>query len=115
MTSHVVKPLTPETFSAWLALAQKHNGVWGGCYCTYFHGDTECTVKSEYDGPMFKQRLVAEASPRPLSSSTATRRSRGASLAAQLNCRAFTTARAQGPCSRKRDSRSSVTSARARP
>lgn len=57
---HVIKPLTPETFPAWLALAQKHNGVWGGCYCSYFHGDTEATVKSEYDGPTFKQRLVEE-------------------------------------------------------
>jgi hypothetical protein len=27
---HVIRPLTPETFPAWLALAQKHNGVWGG-------------------------------------------------------------------------------------
>ncbi|SBS72128.1 GNAT family N-acetyltransferase [uncultured Microbacterium sp.] len=59
-TAHVIKPLTPETFPAWLALAQKHNGVWGGCYCSYFHGDTEQTVKREYDGPTFKQRLVNE-------------------------------------------------------
>lgn len=59
-TSHVIKPLTPETFSAWLALAQKHNGVWGGCYCSWFHGDTEQTVKSAYDGPTFKRRLVEE-------------------------------------------------------
>ena len=57
---HVIKPLTPATFPAWLALAQKHNGVWGGCYCSYFHDDTEDTVKSEYDRPTFKQRLVAE-------------------------------------------------------
>ncbi|MCT9821090.1 GNAT family N-acetyltransferase [Microbacterium sp. W1N] len=57
---HVIKPLTTATFPAWLALAQKHNGVWGGCYCSYFHGDTAHTVKSEYDGPTFKQRLVAE-------------------------------------------------------
>ena len=58
--SHVIKPLTPETFPAWLALAQKHNGVWGGCYCSYFHDDTEHTVKDEYDRPTFKQRLVTE-------------------------------------------------------
>ena len=45
-TPHGIRPLTPETFSAWLALAQKHNGVWGGCYCSYFHGDTEQTIKS---------------------------------------------------------------------
>ncbi len=58
--AHVIKPLTPETFPAWLALAQKHNGVWGGCYCTYFHGDTEATVKGEYNGSTFKRRLVDE-------------------------------------------------------
>ena len=56
----MIKPLTPETFPAWLALAEKHNGVWGGCYCSYFHGDSAETVKSEYDGPTFKQRLVHE-------------------------------------------------------
>lgn len=60
MAEHVIKPLTPETFPAWLALAEKHNGVWGGCYCSYFHGDTESTVKGEYDGPTFKRRLVDE-------------------------------------------------------
>lgn len=59
-TGHTIKPLTSETFPAWLALAQKHNGVWGGCYCSYFHGDTENTVKADYDGPTFKQRLVDE-------------------------------------------------------
>ena len=58
--AHVIKPLTPETFPAWLALAEKHNGVWGGCYCSYFHDDTAEKVKSEYDGPTFKQRLVHE-------------------------------------------------------
>jgi len=39
-TPHVIKPLTPETFPAWLAPAQKHNGVWGRCFGWYFHGDT---------------------------------------------------------------------------
>ncbi len=66
MSEHVVKPLTPETFPAWLALAEKHNGVWGGCYCSYFHGDTvgiadgEGTVKDDYDRATFKKRLVDE-------------------------------------------------------
>ncbi len=60
MTGHVIKPLTPETFPAWQALAEKHNGVWGGCYCSYFHGDTERTVKDDYDRLTFKRRLVEE-------------------------------------------------------
>lgn len=59
-SSHTIKPLTPETFPAWLALAQKHNGVWGGCYCSYFHGDTDRTVKADHDRATFKQRLVEE-------------------------------------------------------
>lgn len=59
-STRVIRPLTLETFPAWLALAEKHNGVWGGCYCSYFHGDTEQTVKSEYDRPTFKRRLIEE-------------------------------------------------------
>jgi len=58
--THEIKALTAETYPAWLALAQKHNGVWGGCYCSYFHGDTAETIKSEHDGPTFKQRLIDE-------------------------------------------------------
>ena len=59
-TAHVIKPLTLETFPAWRALAEKHNGVWGGCFCSYFHSDTAETVKSDYDRVTFKQRLVGE-------------------------------------------------------
>ena len=58
--THEIKALTAETYPAWLALAQKHNGVWGGCYCSYFHGDTAETIKREHDGPTFKQRLIDE-------------------------------------------------------
>lgn len=58
--THRVRPLTPETFPAWRALAEKHNGVWGGCYCSYFHGDTPGTVKDEHDRVTFKHRLVEE-------------------------------------------------------
>ena len=60
VSTHVIRPLTAETFPAWLALAEKHNGVWGGCFCSYFHGDTEQTVKDEYDRKTFKKRLVDE-------------------------------------------------------
>ncbi|WP_147796735.1 GNAT family N-acetyltransferase [Cellulomonas sp. Y8] len=60
MAAHVVKPLSPETFPAWRALAEKHNGVWGGCWCSYFHGDTPTTTKADHAGPDFKRRLVEE-------------------------------------------------------
>jgi GNAT superfamily N-acetyltransferase len=32
-----VRPLTPETWDAFADLAERHNGVWGGCWCTWFH------------------------------------------------------------------------------
>jgi len=58
--THVIKALTADTFPAWQALADKHNGVWGGCYCSYFHGDTAETVKSEHSRVEFKERLIHE-------------------------------------------------------
>lgn len=60
MTDLAIRPLTVETYPAWLALAEKHNGVWGGCYCSYFHDDTETTRKDDVDRPTFKLRMIEE-------------------------------------------------------
>lgn len=60
MADYVIKALDRETFPAWLALAEKHNGVWGGCYCSYFHGDTALTVKRDHPGPEYMRRLTDE-------------------------------------------------------
>lgn len=32
-------PLTPETWPAFSAMAEAHNGVWGGCWCLGFHAE----------------------------------------------------------------------------
>ena len=37
MSDYTIKPLGPETWGYFAALAEKHNGVWGGCWCTWFH------------------------------------------------------------------------------
>ena len=37
VVNYTIKPLGPDTWDAYAALAEKHNGVWGGCWCTYFH------------------------------------------------------------------------------
>jgi GNAT superfamily N-acetyltransferase len=55
-----IRPLTSETWPAFAALAERHNGVFGGCWCTWFQ-----TMPSEktrtYDGNRsLKQRLVDE-------------------------------------------------------
>lgn len=37
MTAFTTRPLTPDTWPAFAALAERHNGVWNGCWCTAFH------------------------------------------------------------------------------
>ncbi|WP_309710232.1 GNAT family N-acetyltransferase [Pseudolysinimonas sp.] len=58
MAEHVIRALSPETWDAYAALIEKHNGVWGGCWCTYFHEDTDADRKKELGGPAFKKRMV---------------------------------------------------------
>ncbi|MGO8956677.1 MAG: hypothetical protein ACLQFR_04805 [Streptosporangiaceae bacterium] len=61
MTDYKVKPLGPDTWDAFAQLAERHNGVWNGCWCTWFHascaerGGQERTAESNR---ALKQRLV---------------------------------------------------------
>lgn len=32
-----IRPLMPETWPAFAGLVERHNGVFGGCWCTWFH------------------------------------------------------------------------------
>lgn len=32
-----VRPLGPDTWPAFDAMVERHNGIFGGCWCTYFH------------------------------------------------------------------------------
>jgi hypothetical protein len=58
---YLVEPLNAKTWEAFANLAERHNGVWGGCWCTWFH---------LYPGPKderralgnreFKRRLVEQ-------------------------------------------------------
>ena len=60
MSEYTVKPLSTGTWDAFAQLAERHNGVWGGCWCTWFH--TACSEK-EYDAAAnraLKERLVSE-------------------------------------------------------
>lgn len=38
-SSYSIAPLSPETWSAFDALVQRHNGIFGGCWCIWFHPD----------------------------------------------------------------------------
>lgn len=54
-----IEPLSPLTWDAFADLAERHNGVWGGCWCTYFHLYPDPTEeRRELGHREFKRRLV---------------------------------------------------------
>jgi ribosomal protein S18 acetylase RimI-like enzyme len=60
MTDYVVKPLDASTWDAFARLVERHNGVFGGCWCTWFHTfHAEKTFTAEGNRAL-KERLVSE-------------------------------------------------------
>jgi ribosomal protein S18 acetylase RimI-like enzyme len=55
-----VRPLTSETWDAFADLAERHNGVWGGCWCTWFHTTHTEKTFDEENNRALKERLVRE-------------------------------------------------------
>ena len=58
-----IEPLGPETWDAYAALIERHNGIFGGCWCTWFHdlrGDKRLRAQAGEDNRAFKERLVRE-------------------------------------------------------
>jgi hypothetical protein len=60
MGDFAIKPLTPETWDAFAALVEKHNGVWGGCWCIYFHPDGPERGQGAEANRALKRRYVEE-------------------------------------------------------
>ncbi|MGA9596528.1 MAG: GNAT family N-acetyltransferase [Acidimicrobiia bacterium] len=56
MSDYLVKPLGPDTWDAFAALVERHNGVWGGCWCTFFHATSPDTPEGNRS---IKQGLVS--------------------------------------------------------
>jgi len=60
MTNYVIKPLDATTWDAFARLVERHNGVFGGCWCTWFHTfHAEKTFTAEGNRAL-KERLVNE-------------------------------------------------------
>jgi hypothetical protein len=60
MDNYVVKPLSVDTWDAFAGLVERHNGVFGGCWCTWFHTfHAEKTFTAEGNHAL-KERLVME-------------------------------------------------------
>lgn len=60
MSDYVVRPLGPDTWDAFAALVERHNGVWGGCWCLYFHPADPDRGQTKEINRGIKQRLVDE-------------------------------------------------------
>lgn len=55
-----IEPLGPRTWDAFADLAERHNGVWGGCWCLWFHLRPDPPERKEIGNRAFKQRLVEQ-------------------------------------------------------
>jgi GNAT superfamily N-acetyltransferase len=56
-----IEPLGPATWDAFADLAERHNGVWGGCWCTWFHLYPDPKEERRAIGNReFKRRLVEQ-------------------------------------------------------
>ncbi len=61
MNDYTVKPLDVEAWDAFARLVEKHNGVWGGCWCTWFHAERNDKEAAAAEGAKaMKERLVGE-------------------------------------------------------
>jgi GNAT superfamily N-acetyltransferase len=60
MSGYATKPLNTATWDAFARLAEKHNGVWNGCWCTWFHPACAERGKSPEGNRAIKERLVRD-------------------------------------------------------
>jgi GNAT superfamily N-acetyltransferase len=59
--TYTIRPLGPDTWDAFARLAEKHNGVWGGCWCNWFHGPRKDRGLEDVEpGRPYKEHLVRE-------------------------------------------------------
>jgi ribosomal protein S18 acetylase RimI-like enzyme len=58
MAEYTIRALGPATWPAFAALAEKHGGVWGGCWCTWFHEEWPEKGSGAAGCRDLKQRLV---------------------------------------------------------
>lgn len=60
MTDYEVRALAPDTWDAYAAMMERHNGVFGGCWCTWFQ-TMPAEKERTYDANCaLKKRLVHE-------------------------------------------------------
>lgn len=55
-----IKPLVLSTWNDFALLAERHNGVWGGCWCTWFHQSDAVKRGSAAANRELKKSLVEQ-------------------------------------------------------
>ena len=60
MDGYVVRPLEADTWGAFAEMVERHNGVFGGCWCTWFHTMSADKERTYDVNRSLKQRLVDE-------------------------------------------------------
>ncbi|HEV2426649.1 MAG TPA: GNAT family N-acetyltransferase [Acidimicrobiales bacterium] len=60
MDNFTIQPLGPRTWDAFATLVERHNGVWGGCWCTWFHTMAADKEREATANRALKKRLVEE-------------------------------------------------------
>jgi GNAT superfamily N-acetyltransferase len=60
MTSFGVRPLDETTWPDFARLVEKHNGVWGGCWCMAFHPEGVGRSRTPEQNRSEKERRVRE-------------------------------------------------------
>jgi hypothetical protein len=60
MSKYVVRPLSSDTWDGFAGLAERHNGVFGGCWCTWFHTMSAEKERTYEGNRSLKRRLVDE-------------------------------------------------------
>jgi len=59
MADYTVRALDTDTWDAYARMMERHNGVFGGCWCTWFHTMQVDKTYSAESNRELKQRLVA--------------------------------------------------------
>src|SRR5574341_1258645 len=60
MSDFIVKPLDESTWPDFARLVEKHNGVWGGCWCMAFHEEGVGRGKSVLPNRSVKESRIRE-------------------------------------------------------
>jgi hypothetical protein len=61
VADYEVKPLGPDTWDAFSGRVERHNGVFGGCWCTWFHTfHVEKTFTAEGNHSLKKQLVASD-------------------------------------------------------